>query len=1098
MKSGKLQLVKCACIALLCCALFSLPLFSFAAHQAPSGNYTRYIPKDKDGKNQEPHTIYWTEGIIPPEMPGQIEGKSKGSFKLIDTILDKEIDSLQQLKQPDGKYHPYTYVTEYVVGANWYDAKKFTPYDIGTNPGNENKFDGASDANLCWAASASNNLQWWLQQNRHMVEEYAKLGLKNEGFADISLVTELYPDSSTIQFSEDGLKIENNPVWRLMRKLAPKDKGGYSNKAFDAFFNGYQINFSSGGRNSPNSLIKESRAGFFHPVFGANLLSSALLEGKSYNYLSSNLKEWLQQGYAVTVSHKVMQSQHAVTLWGAEYDENDKLCGLFVTDNNDGKVQFTDKNKQRHTYSMKYYSAFESNQKLAITQNVIKKGNNTIGTVMLLYPATEELEQFLKDPNHSQLSPANGQEHFFPDYMLESKPHTCKYVYSIEGSSLVRSCEYPRCDENSSIRFEIEGGDYVYNQKQHRPAVKPVLSNSDLAKGLKLEYIYGENLNAGGGTITAKIKISNPLNKIEPTVLELPLSFTIRKAEAPLIVPELESKTHNSITLKAVEGIWYSINDNEWTRSNFFDSLSPLTEYSFKAKMDETNNYLASDERKAKAVVFATSQMPEPQVSEVEGLISDIGDVSLASEEKIKKARNAFNKLSSQQQQYVSNIKVLEEAEKELERLKNESGEPDSDKLAADSVIEKIDSIKTVTLESASLIATARDAYEALSENAKKLVGDSIKVLEEAEKELERLKNESGEPDRDKLAADSVIEKIDSIKTVTLESASLIATARDAYEALSENAKKLVGDSIKVLEEAEKELERLKNESGEPDSDKLAADSVIEKIEAIGDVSLSLECRQAIRNARLAYNSLSSAAKKLVGSKVKILKAAEEELRRLESLEEDNNEDEVEHQQQEEKERPFFESTEKKIEKVDGSLLDRIIEKAIKNKQGTVYISFDNADEISLDVFKSIAQKAGEKNISSKIMADTVSENAVVGRIIFDAEKAAAYGNSLMLKVSIDHKATRELFNRFFINEMIIVNLRQPISFGQRVEIAVKVDTSRLDSSRSWSFYSYDSEKNEYRDILNSDYSIDANGYLHFYTETAGKIIITDRPMTSK
>ncbi len=191
-----------------------------------------------------------------------------------------------------------------------------------------------------------------------------------------------------------------------------------------------------------------------------------------------------------------------------------------------------------------------------------------------------------------------------------------------------------------------------------------------------------------------------------------------------------------------------------------------------------------------------------------------------------------------------------------------------------------------------------------------------------------------------------------------------------------------------------------------------------------------------------------------------------------------------------------------KVDKVTGTAVAEVTEqavnKAVANKEAVAYVPFYNANMVTPDAFKKVADEAAKKNVQAKVMADTVVNNVVVGRVILDAKVAAAQGKDLMLKVSIGDKATKDLFAKYFSNELAIVSLSQSGTFGQKVEIAARVDVSKLDASKPWHFYSYDAAKNEYREISGTNYKVDANGYLHFNTELAGKILITDKPMTSK
>ena len=109
--------------------------------------------------------------------------------------------------------------------------------------------------------------------------------------------------------------------------------------------------------------------------------------------------------------------------------------------------------------------------------------------------------------------------------------------------------------------------------------------------------------------------------------------------------------------------------------------------------------------------------------------ITNIGTVTLESEDAIKEARTAYDALTDAQKELVSNKDVLEKAEKDLVDLK-----------AADQVSKNITNIGTVTLESEDAIKEARTAYDALTDAQKELVSNKD-VLEKAETTLKELKD---------------------------------------------------------------------------------------------------------------------------------------------------------------------------------------------------------------------------------------------------------------------------------------------------------------------------------------------------------------------
>ena len=129
------------------------------------------------------------------------------------------------------------------------------------------------------------------------------------------------------------------------------------------------------------------------------------------------------------------------------------------------------------------------------------------------------------------------------------------------------------------------------------------------------------------------------------------------------------------------------------------------------------------------------------------------------------------------------------------------------------------------------------------------------------------------------MAADEVITKINAIGTVEYTDAckALIDAAREAYDALTDAQKALVSEeTLKVLTDAEAAYAELKAAAEQAAADQAAADAVIAKINAIGTVEYTDECKARIDAARAAYDALTDAQKALVPEKtLKILTDAE-------------------------------------------------------------------------------------------------------------------------------------------------------------------------------------------------------------------------------
>jgi len=248
----------------------------------------------------------------------------------------------------------------------------------------------------------------------------------------------------------------------------------------------------------------------------------------------------------------------------------------------------------------------------------------------------------------------------------------------------------------------------------------------------------------------------------------------------------------------------------------------------------------------------------------VDELIDAIGEVEFTEESKalIDAAREGYDALTDDQKPLVDHLDVLEAAEAAWDKLV-------ADHAAADAVEELIEEIGKVTYtdESKEKIDAAREAYEALTDDQKALIDEEIyEELTDAE-ELYKLYDDNAH-------AEEVRDLIDAIGEVeyTDESKEKIDAAREAFDALTDDQKDLVGN-VEVLEEAEERYEFLK-ENHE------IAEAVDALIDAIGEVEYTDECKEKIDAARDAYEELTDDQKELV-TKYDDLVAAEEAYAKL-------------------------------------------------------------------------------------------------------------------------------------------------------------------------------------------------------------------------
>lgn len=128
--------------------------------------------------------------------------------------------------------------------------------------------------------------------------------------------------------------------------------------------------------------------------------------------------------------------------------------------------------------------------------------------------------------------------------------------------------------------------------------------------------------------------------------------------------------------------------------------------------------------------------------------------------------------------------------------------------------LKALPAVDKIALEDKESVKAARDAYDALNEDQKKLVPEEqVKALTEAETKIAELQKAADKKAADEKAAKAVTDQIAAIpavKDLKLTDASKVKAARDAYNKLSADQKKLVtAAQLKVLTDAEARIIQL-------------------------------------------------------------------------------------------------------------------------------------------------------------------------------------------------------------------------------------------------------------------------------------------------
>lgn len=205
------------------------------------------------------------------------------------------------------------------------------------------------------------------------------------------------------------------------------------------------------------------------------------------------------------------------------------------------------------------------------------------------------------------------------------------------------------------------------------------------------------------------------------------------------------------------------------------------------------------EQAKINAVISAIDAIPE--------------NLTLSDKSIVEAARIAYNTLTDLQKKKVVNIDKLKKAENTIDALEAQENASKADRAAAQEVIELINELpKETNLADKSTIEAARVAYEKLTNKQKKLVtnyGD----LTEAEAVIKALEDYEVANKKDQVAADEVINLINAIPSdITLDDKAIVETARNAYNALNENQKKIV-INYKTLIDAEVIIAKIENDN---------------------------------------------------------------------------------------------------------------------------------------------------------------------------------------------------------------------------------------------------------------------------------------------
>ena len=255
----------------------------FDAYLSGQNVTLRYQIKNADFANK----TYWVDGVQGIPDPSSSEWK--------------QISHLSKLKHLPWK-------REY----GWFDCSKK----------NTESSEPYYDMNKCWAATASNLIHWWLQRNDKYIQLYCKRN-NVESLTQLN-IPHLYTNHHKTE------------VFQVFRDKFT-DEGSFARDGMRWYFLGKYENMA--GRSQLHNPHIPS-GGYFKEVLGENSTMSHNTYISDMQILNNTLKKAFMEkkGIAFSVFMKGFGSGHAMTIWGAKFDEKGDVSKIYYVDNNDGTL----------------------------------------------------------------------------------------------------------------------------------------------------------------------------------------------------------------------------------------------------------------------------------------------------------------------------------------------------------------------------------------------------------------------------------------------------------------------------------------------------------------------------------------------------------------------------------------------------------------------------------------------------------------------------------------------------------------------------------------------------------------------------------------
>lgn len=248
--------------------------------------------------------IRWVYGVNSPDFPGK---ENIPTFNIWETNFE---DGIWMRYGYDKMNPPMPQEVQFLTwkeGCGWYDCNKTFEYN--------------GDGMMCWAASASNLLHWWMEHNKKFIEDYDSI---------------YGPQYDYIQRPEKYTKMtaqnqQHSEIFNFFKRFFG-NYGSWETGGVNWFVNGDSKNIYPVNRNFD---------GFFSNLFTKEDKVAVEIKSPSKENFNIWMKDAFRNNKAIGFSANDFAGTgtgvHAMTIWGAEFDEEGNVSYIYFTDNNNSE-----------------------------------------------------------------------------------------------------------------------------------------------------------------------------------------------------------------------------------------------------------------------------------------------------------------------------------------------------------------------------------------------------------------------------------------------------------------------------------------------------------------------------------------------------------------------------------------------------------------------------------------------------------------------------------------------------------------------------------------------------------------------------------------